>query len=155
MSRLNIGAGESPLCGYQNLDIREGVDALTLPFDAATFDEVRASHMLEHLGWDEVPRALWEWRRVLKPGGKVRIAVPDVAKCCRLMQENSLEPWERYLMGGQVHAHDFHKSCFTAQILAGCLLDAGFSDIRHWVPRDDETDTCQHPVSLRLEATKP
>jgi SAM-dependent methyltransferase len=43
------------------------LDAQALPFAAATFDAIVANHMLYHV--PDVPRALAEFRRVLKPGG--------------------------------------------------------------------------------------
>lgn len=42
------------------------------------FSEVRASHVLEHLFIDDVPSAIAEWVRVLKPKGVLRIIVPDL-----------------------------------------------------------------------------
>ncbi|MFA6074167.1 MAG: methyltransferase domain-containing protein [Candidatus Woesearchaeota archaeon] len=41
------------------------------------FDEVRASHVLEHFFMDEFDFILTEWLRILKPGGTLRIIVPD------------------------------------------------------------------------------
>lgn len=42
------------------------------------FDEVRASHVLEHLFMEEFDSVISEWVRVLKTGGKIRIIVPDL-----------------------------------------------------------------------------
>lgn len=44
------------------------LDAQSLPFANATFDAIVANHMLYHL--PDVPRALAEFHRVLKPGGR-------------------------------------------------------------------------------------
>jgi len=43
------------------------LDAQALPFEDSSFDAIVANHMLYHV--PEVPRALAEFRRVLKPGG--------------------------------------------------------------------------------------
>lgn len=48
-------------------------DAASLPFADASFDTVLANHMLYHLDDPEV--ALLEFRRVLRPGGRLAIAV--------------------------------------------------------------------------------
>ena len=42
-----------------------------LPYDAATFDRVVSSMMFHHLRTDDKPKALAEWRRVLRPGGRL------------------------------------------------------------------------------------
>lgn len=44
------------------------LDAQWLPFREATFDAIVANHMLYHV--PDVPRALAEFRRVLRPGGR-------------------------------------------------------------------------------------
>lgn len=49
-----------------------------LPFAADTFSAVYASHVLEHLYRVEAQQVLAECRRVTKPGGVVRIVVPDL-----------------------------------------------------------------------------
>jgi predicted SAM-dependent methyltransferase len=49
-----------------------------LPFADSSVDAVYASHLLEHLYRDEAERLLKECARVLRPGGAVRIVVPDL-----------------------------------------------------------------------------
>ena len=52
-------------------------DAMTrLPFPDKTFDVVYASHVLEHLPWFHTEAILREWRRVLKPLGRLEVWVP-------------------------------------------------------------------------------
>ena len=57
--------------GYKNL---YKVSGIKLPFPDNTFDAVGAFDVLEHIELDK--EALREWRRVLKPGGKLLITVP-------------------------------------------------------------------------------
>lgn len=49
-----------------------------LPFPAERFVAVYASHLLEHLYHDEAKRLLRECFRVLRPGGVLRMVVPDL-----------------------------------------------------------------------------
>jgi SAM-dependent methyltransferase len=54
-------------------DLRRGI-----PFADATFDVVYHSHLLEHLDRDVAPLFLRECLRVVKPGGILRVVVPDL-----------------------------------------------------------------------------
>jgi len=51
-----------------------GADIQALPFRAGAFDAVKATEVLEHV--PDVPGALAECRRVLRPGGHLVITVP-------------------------------------------------------------------------------
>src|ERR1700761_3087677 len=47
--------------------------------------EIYASHVLEHLGYDgELQATLQGFYRVLEPGGRLRVSVPDMDTLCRL-----------------------------------------------------------------------
>ena len=54
-------------------DLRRGI-----PFASGTFDVVYHSHFLEHVDREAVPSVIGENIRVLKPGGVVRVVVPDL-----------------------------------------------------------------------------
>lgn len=54
--------------------------ALRLPFAAGSVEVAYASHMFEHLDRGEARAFLAELRRVLAPGGLVRLAVPDLRR---------------------------------------------------------------------------
>lgn len=88
---LNLGCGKRHHPAWVNMDvvardpgvIQHDIRA-GLPFPEASFDAVYHSHVLEHLPRDEVPGFLAECRRVLKPGGRLRLAVPDLETIARL-----------------------------------------------------------------------
>ncbi len=63
---------------YSSARVRTG--SLTeLPYDAQTFDRALCLDVLEHLTFDEQPRALAELHRVLKSGGELLVSVPNLA----------------------------------------------------------------------------
>lgn len=88
-SYLNIGCGNRFFADWNNLDLasREGVIRCDirkgLPFPDGSFDCAYSSHVLEHMDSSEGKKLLLEARRVLKPGGILRLAVPDLEGICR------------------------------------------------------------------------
>ena len=87
---VNVGCGRVWHRDWINLDHQPSSPEVKafdirkpLPFENGTCDAVYASHVLEHLDRDEGRRLLRECRRVLKPGGVVRIVVPDLEDFCR------------------------------------------------------------------------
>jgi SAM-dependent methyltransferase len=67
--------------------IRRG-RAEKLPFADGTVGVVYSSHMLEHLARDEAEAFLLECRRVLQPGGTLRLVVPDLERYVRAYVED-------------------------------------------------------------------
>ena len=59
---------------YPHLDSK---DIFNLPYEDNSVDLIYASHVIEYFNREEVKDVLNEWIRVLKPNGKLRLAVPD------------------------------------------------------------------------------
>ena len=88
---LNFGCGTSFHPAWTNMDaapVSPGIIAHDLrrgfPYGAETFDAVYGSHVLEHLEPEAGAQLLQECFRVLKPGGAVRIVVPDLEMIAKL-----------------------------------------------------------------------
>jgi predicted SAM-dependent methyltransferase len=84
--KLHIGAGEHRIADWINIDVYPAQLALNilrgLPFADASARVVFLSHLLEHLYFPRDVRALLtELHRVLEPGGRLRIVVPDIEQC--------------------------------------------------------------------------
>jgi SAM-dependent methyltransferase len=63
---------------YGSARVRQG-SLLALPYADGSFDRALCLDVLEHLTFDEQPRALAELRRVLVPGGELYVTVPNLA----------------------------------------------------------------------------
>lgn len=151
--RLNIGAGDVTIPGFTPIDRNVGKEAFPLEYADNSVEEIRCVHMLEHLSFAEVNKALAEWHRVLRPGGRLRISVPDLDKVYQLSTAEKHDPrWRFYLMGGQTDDNDFHKSVFDHAYLERYLEAHGFHDIREWTCNN--TDLASAPFSLNLEGFK-
>jgi predicted SAM-dependent methyltransferase len=130
-----------------------------LPWPDNTFDGIYASHLFEHMYLDEVRRLALECRRVLRPGGALRVVVPDVAVLVEGYVSGRFPAWTSdhiqqgpkadmlvtaILMrepnaprGGLLkrvyHAmFDFHshKWMYDAESMTARFTEAGFRDIR-------------------------
>lgn len=139
--RLHIG-GHEVRPGWRIVDVeaRPEVDHVTSCTDLTSFaadsvEEIYASHILEHLDHQaEILQALREFHRVLRPGGRCCIAVPDFEELCRLFLDvrlTSIERWRIMVLvfGGQKSPHDFHKVGLTYDFLKHLLAQCGFSTI--------------------------
>lgn len=136
-------------------------------FPDGTFAELYASHVAEHLDYrDELAATLTEWHRVIAPGGRLMISVPDLDALARLLTlTKDLGVDERYavmrmLFGGHVDAHDYHLVGLNLEFLERLLRAAGFVRVRRVddFHRFDDTSSMLFlggPISLNLIAEKP
>jgi len=106
-------------------------------FSDNTFTEIYASHIVEHLDYiDELQNTLLEWNRVLVPGGKIFISVPDLDVLAGLILEKSkLTINDRFfvmrmIFGGHVDKYDYHVAGLNEEFLTKFLNDSGFINIQ-------------------------
>lgn len=135
-------------------------------FEGNIFDEIYASHVLEHLGYQSaLPAALNEWYRVLKPEGRLMVSVPDLDTLCELYSQRAeLCPQDRFaimrmMFGGQLDEFDFHCVGLNEEFLTSFLSAAGFANIKRVSEFGLFTDCSTlifagRPISLNIEAYK-
>ena len=154
--KLNLGAGGVEVEGFTSVDIHDGQSAYPLPdYEAGSVDEIRASHLLEHYTEAQALPVLLEWMRVLKPGGRMRIAVPDfesVAKRYGEAPDEHKPVLRAVIMGGQTDEHDHHRSTWTAGKLRDLMDMCGLECIVPW--ESDVKDCASLDISLNLEGRK-
>lgn len=152
--RLNLGAGGCEIPGYTSVDRKSGQEVYPLSYPDSSADEIYASHVLEHFSHREVGEVLKDWVRVLKPGGVLKIAVPNFDKIIEwYKQERADLPLMGYLLGGQTDENDYHKCVFNESGLRADMEAAGLTNVQGW--QATQTDCASLEVSLNLEGTKP
>lgn len=152
MEKLAFGCGHLNYHskGYKNVDIRKlpHVDYVVdisekLPWKANTVDEILAESVLEHLphglfnGFTcEVShlytiKVLAEWWRILKPGGRCIIKVPNLKGLANCYVKGTISKWNffTYLYGGQHYKENVHYSGFDPETLIRVMELAGFRNI--------------------------
>lgn len=140
--RLDIDPGVAP-------DVLASITDMAA-VETASVDAVWSAHNLEHLYAHEVPVALAEFHRVLKPGGFVLVTMPDLQQVAELVATGVLEDAAYLSMMGPVTPLDMlygfgpsiasgnafmaHRTGFSAGTLSAHLQRAGFVDVQ--VERD-------------------
>lgn len=164
--RLNIGSGGIEHRGYLSVDFYDQraniiMDVTQLDFEENSVTEILAVHVFEHLNPYHCLDILKRWRKILKPGGKLIMEMPDIeALCKRFVTANT---GERYGIlnavygsvnttseGGPDKITSPHLFGWWPQSLWDHLSNAGFVNIVFG------PEIFPHPESnLHVEATKP
>ncbi len=124
-----------------------------------SFDAVYASHVLEHVYAHEVPLALVEFLRVLKPDGDLLLRLPDLQQACAAVAEGREEQYLYQSPAGPIAPLDIlfgyraavarlgeamsHRTGFTQATLEKTLRQAGFVEAKVWVEGFDLWATAQ------------
>ena len=137
-----------------------------IPCASSSVSAVYSSHMIEHLDRGEARAFLAEVRRILRPGGVVRVAVPDMARLVRdylatedaddfiaathmgLNRPTGFIAWMQWVVVGPRH----HLWMYDGGSLAKLLHEAGFADFAIMPP--GKTSVAD-PGDLDLEERAP
>jgi SAM-dependent methyltransferase len=148
--RLEIGGGPHAQAGFLHVDIDPGAHHLEwvaaawdLPLPDGWASEIVAIHALEHVEPGRLLETLSEWRRVLKPNGRVEIHVPNGPA---LMEAFVARPVEQKwpIMGSilgmycspdvrdphELKRRSDHQLIFDVPLLHWALGAAGFNAVR-------------------------
>jgi SAM-dependent methyltransferase len=176
--RLNWGCGGNARRGWINSDrtAGPGVDLVAdireaLPIESGTIDYAVGVNTLQELTYPELGPALEELLRVLRPGGTLRLAVPDLDAAIRAYTKGKddglLVARDRVRSrGGRFIAHLLEfghaRTLFTLDFLEELLADAGFVDVTRCRPgetasgfRDIVELDSPEDDGIFVEATRP
>jgi hypothetical protein len=139
LRKLNLGCGTDHRPGYLNVDMNPGqrpdlvanvLELHMLP--SKNFDEIIAQDVLEHFKWRDTPRALFEWNRLLMPGGKLFIRTTYVIGLGRRFADADCRTIEAqktllmFLFSNQWVEGDYHLTSFTERLIQYYLWETGF-----------------------------
>ncbi|WP_222117046.1 class I SAM-dependent methyltransferase [Campylobacter coli] len=183
MIQLNLGCWHRNIPGFINIDLcdmphihyKTSIDKLDM-FENESVDLIYSSHSLEYFDRFQVIDVLREWKRVLKQGGRVRLAVPDFDQLIKVYcQTNDINKILGPLYGRmEIDTKNgkkclYHKTVYNFQSLSEILINNGFNNIRRYDWRNtihkdyDDHSQAYYPhmdkengilISLNVEAIK-
>lgn len=179
--KLHLGCGKRNIPGFTNVDLadfphihhKQSINNLSI-FSDESAELIYASHVLEYFDRVEVLSVLKEWRRVLKVGGVLRLAVPDFEQLVNVYRTYGelgkiIGPlYGRWPVPG-TDTVLYHKTTYDFSDLKQVLENCGFDDVvrydwRETIHKDfDDHSQAYIPhmdkehgalISLNVEAVK-
>lgn len=144
MIKINMGCGKRDF-GEDWVHIDGGDykhvtyhDIAYLPQYDNDVDLIYASHVIEYFDREQVVDVLLEWKRILKPEGILRLAVPNFETMATLYIHGRKDfPLKTFLgpLYGKMKMGEetiYHKTTYDFASLAVLLAELGFKNIRQW-----------------------
>jgi len=137
--KLHVGAGDSPLPGWTNIDVAPypGVDITLdvragMPFEHV--DLIFAEHFIEHLTLQEGIGFLHDCRRTLAPAGVLRLSTPnlDWVWLTHYRKPDTMTEQEQLLGCLEINRafHGWgHRFLYNLRTLTSSLRAAGFESV--------------------------
>lgn len=168
ISKLQVGCGKNHLNNWLNTDLflSGGVIYLDatkpLPFRNNSLDYIFTEHVFEHINYHDGFGFLKEARRVLKPGGRIRISTPDLSFLIRLYNEPDADISKNYIKHAidsyveepkvfvrSVVINNFfyswgHRFIYDYETLSYALQTAGFEKMVRFQPFESDDPNLQN-----------
>ncbi len=169
--KLNVGCGWRDfgsdwvhIDGGEYLHLNSS-DIINLPYDDDSVDLLYSSHTFEYFDRIEALDVLYEWKRVLKKGGKIQLAVPDFEKIVKMYQDGyPLDAFDGMLFGRMFMGSEkiYHKTTYDFNSLKAILTSIGFKNVKVFKSDYADYSQAERPrmngkkvlMSLNVEATK-
>ncbi|MDP2947204.1 MAG: methyltransferase domain-containing protein [Nanoarchaeota archaeon] len=125
---------------YPHLDYRHEISSLPM-FKDNSVDLIYCCHAFEYFDREEAKKALKEWKRILKTGGILRLAVPDFEAIVRvyqkykdLDQQGILGPLygKMAIKTKKGEKFIYHKTVYDFKSLKKFLEESGFKKIKRY-----------------------
>ncbi|MGC4051474.1 MAG: methyltransferase domain-containing protein [Paludibaculum sp.] len=151
--KLQIGAGTNNLADWLNTDIEPTASqayldaSVPFPLPDSSFRYVFSEHVVEHIPYEKADVMFKECYRVLAPGGRIRIATPDLTKLMALFAEHPPAEVTEYIRR-KIAAHRWpntpdpaayilnmemrtwgHQFVYSPAMLRAALTRAGFENV--------------------------
>lgn len=165
--KLHLGAGSNIFDGWLNTDILPKSPEITclditepLLFSDRIFNYIYSEHLIEHIPFERAIAHFQECYRILVPGGKIRIATPNLEFLINLcLNAQKTDSQRKYLewtvdnffpqagiYNGAFVINNFlrnweHQFIYNFAILENIMKQAGFTNIKSWpVGKSDDSE---------------
>ena len=128
---------------------------LQIPLESECADEVHAYHLIEHVFAWEAPALVKEWMRLLRPGGRLILELPDILLAARNLLNGSRDQMSMWPLYGDWNHRDpymMHKHGYTPATISALLESCGLVNVNTMPP---QTHGAKVKRDMRVEAIKP
>lgn len=164
IKKLQLGCGPNVLEGWLSTDInpipKKGILYIdvtkAINFNDNTFNYVFHEHLIEHLRYGQGVKLIQECWRILKPGGKLRVATPDLSFIMHFYNQEKSELQTKYLhwvidtfmADVNIYLDTFvinnlfynfdHKFIYDSKLLRHIFEKSGFINIKQYKARESD-----------------
>ena len=171
--KINFACGRNVIEGFYNIDAQRSPRAprapellfameftpngdliRKIPLDDGCADYIQSMHFIEHVFRWEAPAVIAEFLRILKPGGRLVLELPNIEEACRNLLAGMTDQmcmWPLYGDWGHKDPYMMHKHGYTKKTIVGLLKECGLEKIQVLPPR---THKKRANRDMRVEAIK-